>query len=174
MAVPANPLHPDPAARLRTGRIIVLALVLGSATFMAVAVLLRLRQPNPPPDPPVLTYAALAAVPVQAVLAFVLPGLITRALRRATAGNASLPPGRPPTELADARGWALLAVWQARLVVRAALLEGAALLLITAYLIEGSPVTLAGTVLFVAALAAQFPTRWGLESWLDRQTGLLE
>jgi hypothetical protein len=157
---------------LRTGRILIGALALGVLTFLGLAVFVRQSNPAPVPDMPFLTYVALAVGALQAVLQGILPGLIGAGLRRQIAAG-KWPPARPGQSVPPSDRAKLCALYLTRLIVGAALVEGAALLLLIAYLVEGSVLTLAGAGLMLAMLLVKFPTRPGLEGWLPDQEELL-
>ena len=61
-----------------------------------------------------------------------------------------------------------------RTIIAAAIPEGAVFLLLTAYFMEQSPLSLILAVLLIVALAAQIPTRSRLEGWLEGQMRLLD
>lgn len=91
--------------------------------------------------------------------AAIVPGAVAATARRQVPRNA------PPAD-AEPR---LLAAWTTSRTIRLALLEGAAFLAGIVYFSEGSAVVLALSLALVLAVAAQFPSRAGLEAWLDRQ-----
>src|SRR5262249_26537705 len=149
------------SACLRTGRIIIVALALGVLMFLGIAVFMRQDNPAPVPDLPILTYVALAVAAIQTVLQGILPGLVAGGMRRQLAAG-KWPPPRPGWSVPpDDRG-KLCSLYVTRLILGAALLEGAAFLLLIAYLLEGSVLTLAGAGLLLAMLLLKFPTRPGL------------
>jgi tellurite resistance protein TehA-like permease len=163
-------------ASLRTMRIIVAALVAGVVTFLVIAVYLRQAGRMPaPPEMPTITYIAVPfGLSVVAAYSF-LPNAVAAGARRRIAqgiwyrGPHAPALGRP---LSDREK--LLVVYNTRLIVGAALLESVAFYLLIAYLLEGIPWSLAGAVLFAGGIAAQFPTRPGVERWLEAQMDLLQ
>jgi hypothetical protein len=153
---------------LRTMRIIVSALALGVMTLFVVVVVMRQQNPNRPvPDPPIITFIALGFAGLQFVLQAVIPNLMAAGARRRIAAG-QWPPGMGASVPADDLG-KLCMLYQVRLVVGAALVEGAAFFLLIAYLLEGQIVALAGAAVMLALVLVRFPTRSGLEGWLSDQ-----
>jgi hypothetical protein len=148
--------------QLRTMRIILLALVLGVVIFFVIAVVMRGQGAQPAPPTPLLTYLGLGLAGVQIVLSALIPGLIVTGGRRQLART-------PQSAAAPDDLRKLLGLYQTRLIVGSALLEGAAFFLLVAYLVEGDLAALGGVVVLVALLLVRFPTRPGLESWLAEQ-----
>jgi hypothetical protein len=157
---------------LRVTRIIISALVIGVVVCGVVFVAMRQQQNQPAAADPFITYIALGFAAFQVMLQAVVPGLMTTGLRRQIAAGKWPPanPGRPvpPDDLGK-----LCGLFQTRLIVGAALVEGAAFFLLIAYFLEGSELALAGAGVMLALLLVRFPTRPGLESWLSDQHELL-
>jgi hypothetical protein len=153
---------------LRTMRIIVLALAMGVLAFLVVAVVIRQQRTDQPvPDPPIITLTALGYAGLQLILQAVIPGLVANRLRRQIAAGTWPRPEVGPAP-ADDTG-RLCALYQTRLLIGAALAEGAAFFLLIAYLLEGQLVSLAGAAVMLALVLVRFPTRPGLEGWLSDQ-----
>jgi hypothetical protein len=156
------------SAHLRIMRIIVIALAMGVVIFLVVAVVLRQQNPNQPdPDPPIMSLTALGFAGLQLILQAVIPGLVTTWLRRQLAAGTWPRPGILPVPADDVGKLCLL--YQTRLLVGAALAEGAAFFLLIAYLLEGQIISLAAAGVMLALVLARFPTRSGLEGWLSDQ-----
>jgi hypothetical protein len=68
----------------------------------------------------------------------------------------------------------LCGLYQTSMIIGDAFLEGAAFYFLIAYLVEGSPIALAGAGFFLIMLLFQFPTRTKVEAWIERQRGLIE
>src|SRR5262249_25088243 len=77
-----------------------------------------------------------------------------------------------PTPTTDAER--LWIVFQNRLIIGLALLEGATFFLLIAYLAEGSFLALVPAWVFIIAMLMQFPTRVGVERWVEEQQQLLQ
>ncbi|NIN77957.1 MAG: hypothetical protein GTO26_09230 [Planctomycetales bacterium] len=60
-------------------------------------------------------------------------------------------------------------VYQTRLIVAAATIEGAAILNLVAYLLEGRTWTLAAAAVLLFVLLMQFPTSGRVETWVENQ-----
>ena len=164
------------AVRLRTMRIIVLALVAGSTTLAAVAGVIRAQgnAPAPPnPDLPLLLFVGLVLAGMElAVLSFLPRQIVTTGRRQIAQGTwpaGAVPPGDTTADFLAG----LCAVYQTQLIIRSALLEGLAFYFGIAYLIEGHPASLVAAAVFILLLAWQLPTRDRLERWLGEQQELL-
>ena len=152
------------AIRLRTMRIIIGALLMGILTFAVVAAITR-AQGNMPPlrGEPIVSYVAAGQGVIILLLQAIVPAAIATGMRKSLPAEPEVTPER----------W--LAVYQTRMIVGAALLEGAAFTFLIAYLIEGRPWTLAGGLVCAALLAVlYFPTRERVERWVAAQREALQ
>jgi hypothetical protein len=157
--------------RIRTMRIIIFALVNGVVIFMIIAILQRASGHFGEPRDTVLISSIALAVGVGLFVAnLVVPNLVAAGARRQIARGQS--PLVTPSPIPGDVG-ALVAVFQTRLILAAALLEGGSFFLLIAYLIEGQIYTLLGAIVLVVFLALRFPTRTGVERWLEEQQELL-
>jgi hypothetical protein len=59
-------------------------------------------------------------------------------------------------------------------IFAAAVLEGAAILLLIAHLVEDSPLSLGVAIVLIVVLAAHFPTESRVDGWIEDQTRLLD
>ena len=182
---------------IRTCQIIVGAMIMGVATFLAIALFVTQVAVNPAPAPPgggaggaaiaapgdsslpVITYLAVASGLIVLVLSFVVPKInIARARRQiALAGPIATTEGVPPEpkQLYPAGFTGKLAqLYQTQLIIGAAMLEGAAFFATIAYMLERNPIALATAIVLLGALVARFPTSDRVNAWLDRQLGLLQ
>ena len=162
--------------RLGTMRIIFFTLLTGVVIFLVIALVVRANgNMGPPPATPLLTYFGLAFAALQLVLSTFIPDRVAAQARR------KMPPREAPARAGPegTQGWNATdrgpwyAVYQTRLIIGMALLEGAAFLLTIAYLVEGYWLSIAGVVVLLAAMAARYPTRSGVDGWADRQQELL-
>ena len=159
--------------RLRIMRILVLAMALGVFIFLVIAGIVRHQAADQPAvDMPMITFFALGFGGLQLVLQAVIPGLIATNLRRQLAAG-KWPPARMGQAVPADDFGKLCLLYQTRLIIGAALAEGAALFLVMAYLIEGQLVALAGAAVMLVLVLTRFPTRPGLEGWLSDQQELL-
>jgi hypothetical protein len=159
--------EPGPEARVRTMQIIVMALAAGLLMFFVLALFLRGQgQFGPPPDVPVISYVMIAFAAVDSIASAVVPGISLAAARRKLAEEPRRPEGDP-----SPRWYGLC---QTILILRIALLEGAAFGLLVAYLLEGRLWTALLALVLLAAVAAHFPTRSRVDAWVERQRSLAE
>jgi hypothetical protein len=149
------------AARVRTAQIITAAIILGAAAFLVVAFVVRAQSSDPAPDRTPLSWVALVAALVMAVAYYFVIDAVAAGQRRRIAQSGGN----------DPKGW--YAAYQTTLVAGLAVLEGAAFLLIVAYLVEGSWeknwVPLVAAAGFIAFMATLFPSRPGIERWIAEQ-----
>jgi hypothetical protein len=159
-----------------TLQVIVATFVIGQSAFLA-NVLWK------PPDPAVggarnvsLTHLACGgAVAAVAALFFLLP-IIVRSKRRRLASNISPLPGLTGDALVttsnDVRN--LHDLYIVRTVVAVDFLQAAAVFLVVAYDKERDPLALVIAVLLTSMMAAYFPTRARIATWVERQLPQLE
>ena len=165
-------LSPTPDPRIRTMRIILGALCVGVVGMAGVMIWQRQAAPLPPPvGVPVVSFVALGFAAFLAVFSSALPVFLQAGWRRRLRpqGPPLARPARAPSP--DAAWWAL---YQSRLILQAAPLEGAAFFQLIAYLLEGLPVSLAVAAGLLICLLMLFPTRAGVESWVAAQRDLAE
>jgi hypothetical protein len=151
-------------ARLMTMRIIVGALTAGVVVFALIAIVTRALGSMPlPPALPIISVVAAALGVMTLVARMVMLPAVTNAGRRQLLGAKDVTTDQ------------LLTVYQTRMIIGAALMEGPAFLFLMAYLTEGIPWALVGGLLFGALMAfMNFPTRERVDSWLALQRELLE
>lgn len=147
------------AARVRTLQLSAAALPLGVLVFAVVVLVLPAARPEPP-RPPIVTWIGVLLAAAQVIVSTILPTLIAASARRRLAGQT------------DDSLWA--AVYQTRLIVRLALLEGPALLLLIAYLLEGTVLSLALTAMLLALMLLHFPTEARVRDWIQSQKDLAD
>jgi len=150
------PVIPD--QNVRTMQIIIGALTAGVLTFAGVAVALRASGPAPAGrDMAVVSYIAVGFGAVILVVHAVMMAVQGGAIRRRLADQGLTPAG-------------LAGLYTARLIVGAALLEGAALFLLMAYLLDSQWWTLAVGLVFAGLIPAlHFPTRERVDRWVEAQ-----
>lgn len=140
----------DPA--LLTCRIIAGALVFGVVSFAAVAIVLRLG--DPPAAAMLISLIAVGFAAVMAVARQIVLSLFSGGTGASEGGGTS----------------GALALYQTRMIIGLALLEGAAFFNLVAYLVEGHWWSLAVTAGLVALMLSAFPTRGRLTQWVaDRE-----
>src|SRR5262249_19527040 len=137
MSVPVPDSDTRLFGRLLVMRIMVGAMALGVVTFLVIALVLRAREPGlHATQTGELTYVVLGLAAVLILLQAVVPGLVANSLRRRIAAGTWPPPGAPSTPLDDFGK--LCALYQTRLLIGAALVEGGAFASLVAYLLEGN------------------------------------
>jgi amino acid transporter len=174
-------------AAVRMPQIVVVALVLGCAFFMGIAISMNMQQgglgaaqgdgPDAVGDDnPLLPYIALAfAVSAVAARVMVVPVVVGTIRRKIAQGTWPPPAGRPqqPSLVgmaeADEEAGKLAMLFLTKTIIAGAIIEGAAFFLLIAYLIEGSFMALGVAVAMVVLLASHFPTAGGFISWIERQ-----
>jgi hypothetical protein len=127
-----------------------------------------------------ITWAAVAITAMMLPMSMIVPGLIASQNRRNIAAgtwkpaSGQYPPGSPfgPESLQSDAG-KLAFVYQTQFIIGAALNEGPAFFVLVAYMLEKNPIALGLAILLLVALAARFPTRLRVSSWIDRQQELL-
>lgn len=170
-----NGVTPAPSLA-RTLQIIVGAMTGGCVLFLVVALVVG-GAPGNSPDPPMLTYVALAVAAGAVAARAIVPGMVVVQARRKIgdgtwkAACESLPRYVESTQSDDARK--LAQVLMMRTIVAAAILEGATFFLLIAQMVEHSPVSLIVAVLLIVALLFHIPTRSGVDRWLEDQLQLL-
>jgi hypothetical protein len=163
---------------LQTTRIITCTLVAGLLTFLTVTIIVGrsgAMAAKAPVNTPILSYVAVAFAGIFGVASVVVPNILTASGRQAIAANlrATQNRGTQPAER-SARMHALVALFQSSLIVRLAMREGFGFFALIAYMLEGSPIALGVGVLAILAVAICFPTRSGLEQWLEEQSRALD
>jgi hypothetical protein len=128
----------------------------------------------PPPGVPLLTFVGLGLAAFLAVGSVALPLVLQASWRRSSRQD----PQAARTDPRTGRALAPEEVWwlryQTRLLVQAALLEGATFFQLIAYRIEGLPVSLGVAAGLFLCLLMLFPTRAGVERWVAAQRDLAE
>jgi hypothetical protein len=127
------------------------------ASMATVGIIYAVADPAPgPKDEPYLSLAAACVLPVQTLIALVLPGFLCN-LRFAALAN------EDPEHDIDR----LFLLRQTTHIVALALIEGAVLLAAIAYLLELHPWTLLLSLAGIFLIALRFPTAAAVEAWID-------
>jgi hypothetical protein len=153
---------------LLTMQIIAGALIQGVIIFLIVVVFL----PVPPNRLAVLnSYIGLGFALLAMMMSLVVPNIIMASTKKA------LVKGRPidlPQQFGEVSSLGFLAplagLYQTKMIIAMALLEGAAFFNLVSYMMERQPFTLAVAGMLLLALVMNFPTRRGLEKWLAEET----
>jgi hypothetical protein len=155
-------------------QIVVGALAAGIVSFLVVV--LVIGQPQAPlPGDRLLTYLSVAVGLVAVVVALILPGVIVRNNRQAVLegkATASTPKQAPPLPETLREIGSLATGYQTALIVRSALLEGAAFFALVAFMLQQQKLSLIVAGALLLSLLGGFPTRSKLEDAIhsDRRT----
>ncbi len=149
---------PSERVPFHVSQIIAGALIGGVLIFAAIAFVIGRGKP---PGDPMLAYIAVAAAVAEVVGCLVVPKLVTR---ESVSRNAVEPQRTPEMSL--------YAVYQVRLIIRFALLEGAAFFCGIAYISTARWWTLAAMLLLAGIMIAFFPGRAGYDDWVREQQDL--
>jgi hypothetical protein len=159
-------------------QIIVAALTAGCIAFLVVATVVA-GVPGDSPERPFLTYVMLAIAATMVLARLIVPrNVVAQARRKIRSGTWPAAQGNRPKTFGDS-AWQesdagkLTVVLIMRTVIAAGILEGATFMLLIAYMVERSPLSLALAALLIVALAAHFPTVSSCSAWVDEQLRLL-
>jgi hypothetical protein len=162
----------------RTMQIIVAAMAAGVIIFFGIVVAIADMQPGPPPDEPRLTYIAIVAAFAALIVAIVFPGIVQRSQRQAILAGKSTPlacANALKSLPEDVRELApLVNGYQSALIIRSALLEGAAFFCLVAYMLEHNALSLAGAGMMLLFMLFGFPTRSKVEEAIETERTTIE
>jgi hypothetical protein len=160
-----GPVSADPfTPRLLTMRIIHGSLCLGAAVVLAIALWVRSQGNQQTPEVPIVSYTGLVMLACCLAAALFVTRSIDVSARKMVGPPAS---GSPEHRRDNALRW--WGVYQTRMIVRDALVEGPTFMLAIAYLLEGQTWTLGVTVGLIVLLLLLTPTRSGVDAWVARQ-----
>jgi len=166
------------ARATRTMQIIVGALAVGVVVFSLVVLAIASRQAGPPPDEPLLTYMSLVMALVALVVATLFPGVVKRSQRQAILAGEPTPQvgsigGRPLPEAEPELG-PLVAGFRSALIIRSAILEGAAFFCLISYLLERQTLSLVGAGVLLLFLLGGYPTQSNVEDAMANERATIE
>ena len=150
-----NPLqaYPDPATVIRTSQIIASALMAGVTVFGVIAVAMGGKVQ---PRQPIVAYIAILLAAQVVALRFFIPNLVVNS-RLKSLKESGL----------EAIKNQLPALFQTRMIIGLALLEGAAFFNLVSYLIEGQWFSIGVAGFLLALMAMMFPTIRKYDLWAD-------
>lgn len=160
---------------VRTQRLIVFGLIAGVCVFGTILTAMQFTafhgkglMPDPPQVAglPILTLVAGLVTAGALVASFAMAGTMRQQIVQRLAGQ-------PPQDPAATRA-TLLAGWQGGNLVRAALLEGPAILSLVLFLLTGDYALLAIAGVMLALLLANVPSEAAARRWLDTAEEELE
>jgi hypothetical protein len=162
----------------RTMQIIVGALAGGVVMFFVAVLVITSDNPPKPPDTPILSYMAVAAALAAILVATLFPGLVLRSQRQAILnGKPALeagPKGGQPLSEAEQQLMPFLGGYQTALIIRSAILEGAAFFCLIAYMQEGQLWSLVCAGVLLLFVLAGMPTRSRVEDAVERERRAIE
>ena len=168
-------LQEDLSGPVRTMQIIVVALTMGLLSFLAIVCLLPSGGARGDFGVmPLLTCIGLGFAATLIVVRWIVLQIMTAGARRQILrGPSDTGRGKSSSELPDRAAGQLIAFYQTRMIVSAALLEGPAFFLLTAHMVERSPWSLAAAIVMILGVVAHFPTRERVAGWVEQQMSLL-
>jgi hypothetical protein len=166
----SSPMEPDDLTpRIRVMQIIAGAIALGALFFLGIVIALRLAGRAPqPPKTPMLTYVAIVFT-VMVLLPFtIVPDRVI------VSGRKQIARGDRQARAAGEETARLATLYQISMIIRLALLEGAALFQIIIFHLEGRQLSLVLALILAVGMVLLFPTQTRVESWIDKQQEKLE
>ena len=159
------------AATVRTAQIILAALAMGVVMFGLVVVFGMPGGQEGKGN--TLTLLAVCFAGADLVLCLLVPNLVVAAQRRKlAAGTWQAAPSRGPVPDTDAGKLAM--IYQMKMIIGAAMLEGGCFLALTAYMVERQVPSLVMAAVLLAALLAHFPTYGRVAAWIEEQLRRVE
>jgi hypothetical protein len=148
-----QPLPPDATKVGRISQIIAGALIMGVVTFACVASFVAQGEPA---KSPMIAFLGIGLAAMAVVVRFIVPTIIVNG------GKARL------KEASDAERMSQLAgLYQTKMIVGMAVLEGAAFFNLIAYIIEKQFWSYGVVALLLAVMAISFPSQGQFESWAE-------
>jgi hypothetical protein len=159
------------ANAIRPMQIIVTAMGSGAIMFLVVAIVVA----KPAAAQPLIAYMAVAFAVAAFAAWLVVPGVIANKACQAIAAGHTPSAAVQANVSHDADVVTQLAgVFQTRLIIASALLEGAAFFNLVAYLLEGQYLSLGIASVLILLILSQFPTRGRLSVWVSHQMENIE
>jgi len=158
---------------LRTMQIIVGALAVGIINFLLVVVfVIRPQAQGAPAGELLLTYLAVGGAVVAVIVSLIVPIVLAGSMRK------TMPDSSVDSKTASAKENAiilpLVQVYQTLLIIKCAILEGAAFFCLVTHMIERQTITLATAGVLLLVLLAQFPMRSRVEAWIESELEMSE
>jgi hypothetical protein len=162
--------RPDLSIALRTIQIIVAALSAGVITFLAIVFFIRPPDQSSfqaPGEGVILMWVGLVLGLLLIGLRFVIPNVIERSALASATDRARYAMTTGDETSNGGVELALFSVFQTRTIVAGSLLEGAAFLNVTMYLIEGHAISIFMAVVCIAGIVLAFPTASSVAAWME-------
>jgi hypothetical protein len=145
-------------------QIIVGALAIGIINFLGVifALDLDLSAQGVPASPPWLSYAAVGGSVVAVILSLIVPVFFSKQAEQSLATpNAA--------ELDSTAVRKAAQIYQAQLMVRCALVEGAAFFCLVAYMLERQTASVITAVVLLVVILLHIPSSSRIEAWIEQR-----
>lgn len=171
------------SARLRPLQVIVGTMTLGATAFLIVASVVggdAVAPPGGTPAAPILTYLCAGFGAVALIARILIPGVMTTSARANIVKKRTDSGATPAPQASPGEGAVLTDVVQlcnayaSMVIVRAAVVEGAALLAAVAFFVERTPLSAVVAIVLILALVAQIPTHTVMTQWLETESRYLE
>jgi hypothetical protein len=171
----------DLPGRVRVMQIIIAALVAGCVFFAVIAIVVSSFN-SALDDSQLITFIALGIAVLAMIPRVVVPSImvpagrkkILRELREKTTEQGTGTRAKCFDEVENEAGRQMTYLLQRKTIISAALVEGPALFLLVAYMVEHSPISLAAAGILVVILALHFPTFDRTSNWIEGQLQLLK
>ena len=166
----------DLSIAVRTMQIIILALTMGLLSFFAiVCFVMPGGMRGDFGAMPLLTCTGLGLAVTMIGVRWIVLQVMTASARRAILRDTpDSDRGSSSSELPDRAAGQLVALYQTRMIVGAALLEGACFFLLVAHMVEHSPWSLAVAIVMILGVVAHFPTPDRVAGWVEQQKYVLQ
>ena len=167
-------------AKIRVMQIIVGAMSFGCFCFLLIAILVS-QNINKAPDQLILTYIALPIAAIILGVCAVSPVIIVSQGRKNIQQKLFSNANRVSENFTDdkmrkenSKAQMLIALFQTKIFVASAILEGAVFFLLIAYMAEHSLLCISAAVVLLFLLIAQMPTTGRATYWIEDQLKLLD
>jgi hypothetical protein len=172
---------------VRASQVIVVAMVVGVVSFLAISVFMVPAAVTAPVDQtvapvpaldrsqvPLLTYLALAMGSVALVMSFVVPNIFVNHARKQISTGKWLPSAayalaHLAQSKTDQDAVMLAAIYQTQCIIGSAILEGAAFFASIAYMMERNHIALGVAGIMVGFLLSRFPLKDRVITWVEHQ-----
>lgn len=137
----------------RTAQIIAFALITGVLVFAAIAYFVAKGKPA---AFPIVSYMGVGFAVINLTMRFVVPAYLVSMQKRSLAGATE-------PDLTNS----LAGLYQTKMIIGMALLEGAAFINLVAYIVEKQIWSFGVVGALVLVMVASFPTQWKIENWVE-------
>ncbi len=176
---PTLDLDAQADVQVRLCKIIAGALIGGVTMFLAMVVSLRVgggkgflaAEPwNIAPPRAIISLIGLAMAAMMMTMAPIVARLVTASLR------AKMVAGKPvdPQATGTGRQGELRLLYQMRMIIVLAMIEGATFFNLIAFLLEGKLPNLIAALVLIALMVVRFPTRGSVEAFVDDQSDFVQ